>query len=139
MKRLMKKVNKFYKKYDVSNLDNTTRLTKDDMYDMDKLMTAYEAIWISLEYYDDRVPRQFMTNLYDELSDYMDNIPKKHKHRTCAIFMFGISECGTMGVGMFIAALFAYGYDPLFIVGIICALIVAIGYGLIARRTIHND
>ena len=75
MKKLMHKINKFYKKYDLT-FSNIT-LTKSDMYDHDALMTAYEAMWFTMECYDTASDGyRWLLHLYNELDDYMHNPPK---------------------------------------------------------------
>ena len=70
MKKFRHKLNKFYKVYDITF--SNTRLTKADMYDHNALMSAYEALWMSMECYEDNSAEyQWMSALYAELGDYI--------------------------------------------------------------------
>jgi len=77
-KKLYKNIKKFYQYYDLSKSKVT--FTKADMYDHDALMTAYEAMWRTLDYYDHPTTCKFLTNLYDELGDYLHHIPAQPKY-----------------------------------------------------------
>lgn len=78
MKNLRKNINKFYREYDLSRPFDHIKLSKDDMYDMDTLMTAYEAMWETMEDYDkDSASYAFISKLYGDLSDYIDYLPER--------------------------------------------------------------
>lgn len=134
MKKLFKNIKKFYKKYDTTHLfeDNMVTFTKDDMYDYSALMSAYEAIWFTLEDYEDHDACKFLTNLYGELGDYIDTFtcaePKSNNIIT--IIKLAISIFGTMSVGAFIAALLEYGADTTIFGGIILGALLAICSGI---------
>lgn len=85
-KKLFKQIKTFYKKYDTQHFfdDEKVTFTKDDMYDLNALMSAYESVWFTLEDYDDHKVCKFLTNLYSELGDYIDYLPyaQKPKHNT---------------------------------------------------------
>lgn len=107
-KKLFKQIKTFYKKYDTQHLfeNNKVTFTKKDMYNLNSLMSAYESVWFTLQDYEDHKTCKFLTNLYGELSDYIDYLPyiQNPKHHTMknlfkttalilimgAIFMLGI-------------------------------------------------
>lgn len=90
MHKLMHKINTFYEYYDVSNFSTITTLTKRDMLQYNTLMTVYDAIHCSMEYYDN-IP-ELMLDLYDELGDYIARIENYiAKGRTIFLIGFAIS------------------------------------------------
>jgi hypothetical protein len=70
-RKLFKNIKKFYKTYCLE--DNKIEFTKDDMYNHNALMSTYEAIWFSLEEYDDSMTCKFLINLYGEVCDYISS------------------------------------------------------------------
>lgn len=77
MNKLYKNITKFHKQYNIATPFGS-KFTKADMYNLDSLMSTYEAIWESLEYYDtDDEDYKFLITLYGELRDYMDCIPNR--------------------------------------------------------------
>lgn len=84
MKKLMRNINKFYKYYDQAHPFLDIKLTKTDMYNHDTLMSTYEDIWTTMEYYEDTTSAEYrwILNLYGELSDYIASTPYKWKSQT---------------------------------------------------------
>lgn len=140
MKKLFKNIKKFYQKYDTTHLfeDNMVTFTKDDMYDYSALMSAYEAIWFTLEDYEDHDACKFLTDLYGELGGYIDTFTgtKPKSNNIITITKLAISVFGTMGVGAFIAVWIECGYDIMIVVGIILAIFVAVCSGIGAYEDI---
>ena len=79
MKKLLKNINLYYKKYDLAHPFTEIKLTKADMHDHETLMSVYENIWETLEYYEVRANSfnqnldtyKWLTALYGELGDYI--------------------------------------------------------------------
>lgn len=114
-KTLLKNINKFYKKYDITHLDDpdATKLYIDDMYDLDYLMSAYESVYFSMEGYEETSKEyKWMKNLYMEISDYIDYLPynKRPKYAADTIIKIIISVFGTMCFGAFVAIGIECGY-----------------------------
>lgn len=144
MKKLMKDINKFYKHYDLTNIGLDMRVTKADMYDYNALMSVYEAIWMTMEYYEDKTACEFMASLYQDVSDRMfaienDLVARPNHNKALAIFMYCVSVFGTMSIGAFIAVWIECGFDILIVVGIMLAGFVAISSGIGAKETMQND
>lgn len=76
MKNLRNRINTFYRKYDLEHPFDTLTISKDDMHNHDALMTAYESLWLTMEYYEDNSAEyQWMSALYADLGDYMQDSP----------------------------------------------------------------
>lgn len=114
MKKLLKRLNKFYKKYDITNFDEKVKLYPEYMYDLDYLMSAYESIWFSLEAYEDSTACKFMAELYRDLHDYMfdlqNGLIKRPKYDGATILKIIVSVFGTMCLGAFVAIGIECGY-----------------------------
>ena len=85
MKNLRNRINTFYKEYDTDHFDSTITMSKDDMHNRDALMTAYESLWFTMEYYEDNSTEyKWMSDLYADLADYMqdDHITYKWQSAT---------------------------------------------------------
>lgn len=71
MKNLRKRINYFYKHYDV-NLDYACNISRAGMHNEDALMTAYESIWVTMGFYESGDPiYPWLTALYADLGNYM--------------------------------------------------------------------
>lgn len=130
--KLRKNINKFYKHYDLEHPFDTITITKDDMYDHNALMTAYESLWLTMEQYDNESAEyQWMTNLYGELGDYIDCfVNGKPKSKALTIFKLIISIFGTMGIGVFTVAILEYGCYLETVGGLVLAAMVATTAGI---------
>ena len=72
MKNLRNRINKFYREYDIEHQFVTLTISKSGMHDRDTLMTAYESLWFTMEYYEDNAAEyQWLSRLYGDLGDYM--------------------------------------------------------------------
>lgn len=134
MSKLLKDINKFFKEYDQTHMFETVKFTKDDMYDHNALMTAYENIWETMGYYEDcgSAEYKWISALYEKLGNYIDVFEngKKHNYKFLAIFKLCVSVFCTACVGAFIAVMVAYGFDIMAMVGILMAVFCAIGSGV---------
>lgn len=71
MKPLRPRINHFFRYYDLSTFGHSD-FTRADMCDRDALMTAYEAIWLTLEEFDGtKREHKWLTDLYGDLGDYI--------------------------------------------------------------------
>ena len=64
--RLINRINKFYRIYDVSH----TQLTMLDLGNEDALRTAYEAVWESIVQYGED---KWLVSLHNDLNTYINN------------------------------------------------------------------
>ena len=140
-KKLFRNIKKFYKKYDTTHYfeDTTVIFTKDDMYDYNALMSAYESIWFTLEDYEDQATCKFLTDLYGELGDYINVFEngKEHNTKAIAIVKLCVSIFGTMSIGSFVAVWIECGYDIMIVVGLALAIFVAVCSGIGAYEDIR--
>ncbi len=128
MRKLRYKINKFYKRYDLT-FSNTT-LTKSDMNNEDALMSAYEALWLTMEHYEDNTAEyQWLSSLYAELGDYITT-PPKTRHNAIAIFELIISIFGILCAGTYIALIIEYGIDLTLGAGALLGSILAVCSGI---------
>lgn len=140
MKTLLKNINKFYKHYYITYPDLDKRLTKTDMYDDNLLMTVYEEIWDNMSYYDTTSAEyQWMSDLHNQLSDYITNIPNRpNHHKALAIFKLCVSAFGTMCIGAYLAMLIEYGADLTICSGIVFSIILAVLSGIGAYEDVKE-
>lgn len=142
MRKLMHKINRFYKRYDLTNIGFDIRLTKADMYNYNALMSAYEAIWETMEYYEDETACKFMASLYQDVSDRLfaieNDLVTKPSHKTLAIFKLGVAIFGTMSMGALIAMLIECGFDSMILIGMVCATVLAVCSGIGAYEDIKE-
>ena len=137
--KLLRNINKFYKHYDLEHPFDTITMTKNDMYDHDALMTAYESMWLTIEQYDGTEKEyQWLLNLYGELGYYI-TYGDKGKVKVDTIgkliaFIFSI-----FSTGILTATAVVYGIDLK--VGVVMALsiIIAIGSGIGAYENIKGE
>lgn len=135
--KLLRNINKFYKHYDLEHPFDTITLTKDDMYDHDALMTAYESMWLTLEHYDGTEKEyQWLLNLYAELGDY---ITYGSKGKIDTVVKLIASIFGIFCTGMFTAIAIEYGIDLTVGVGIILSIILAVCSGIATYENIKEN
>ena len=69
---LLKDINTFYRDYDVEHIGHPLTMTCKDMRNDDALMTAYEAVWLSMPYYEPNTEEyQWLADLYNAIGDYL--------------------------------------------------------------------
>lgn len=128
--KLRKNINKFYQHYNLERPFDTTTLTKDDMYDHDVLMTAYEAIGFTMEQYDN-VDENYvwLSRLYSDLGDYLDGTLKTNTVSILNVIMSIFCICAT---NLFVTVMIVYNHISLPLVG-------GAVLGLIASIYTHID
>lgn len=107
MNKLLRKINKFYRKYDITSLDEKVRLYIEDMYDLDSIRSAYYSICDSLQAYEDSTACKFMSDLYHDVYDHMfaleNDLIKKPKYFADTIIKIVASAVGVVGFITFVA------------------------------------
>lgn len=133
--KLLRNINKFYRRYNVKNIESIT-LTKSDMHDSKTLEYTKSCIWHSMQHFsDDTQIYQWLYNLYNDLGDYMS----KPKCRISTIVTLIALVLGILGIGMFAAVAIEYGIDLTVGVGITLSAILAVCSGIATYENIKED
>ena len=133
--KLRKNINKFFEEYDPERIC-TKVMTRSDMDDHNALMTAYEFLWMMMEYYDydpDSAEYQWMAALYAQLGDYITTRlqnPDDGKGTAVTIVKCVASVFGSFCVGMFSMAAIAYGINLTFGIGLVLGAVLAVYAGV---------
>ena len=132
MKNLRNRINKFYREYDIEHPFETLTISKGDMCEYDALMTAYESLWLTMEYYeDDSAEYKWMSTLYADLGDYI-SYGYGGDGKAVSIFKLIASTFGTLCVGAFSAIAIEYGFDATIGCGLVLGAILAVTAGVSA-------
>lgn len=138
--KLRNKINKFYKHY---HIGSKVTMTRADMGDYDALMTAYESLWVAMEYYDhDSTEYQWMSRLFAELGDHITyrlQNPDGGKGTAVTVVKCVASVFGAFCVGMFSMATIAYGINLTFGIGLVLGAVLAVYAGIGAYKEVYNE
>ena len=137
MKNLRNRINKFYRMYDLTTRE-VRKMTIDDMTDRDALMTAYEAIWLTMdEYLMDDLPwneYEWMKDLYGDLGDYIEY---GYDRETAKAVTRGKQACVIAGfLGAFIFASCLPDGAHFVTIG---GLLVSVALIIVAGVSLHQD
>lgn len=134
--KLLRNINKFYKKYDLEHPFDPITMTKDDMYDHNALMTAYESLWLTMEHYDeDSAEYQWMSDLYGELGDYITYGGNSNVDTIVKLIAFIL---GIFFTGVFTAVAIEYGLYLIVGAGIVLGIILAVCSGIALYQNIKE-
>lgn len=125
--KLLKNINNFYAKYDLS-FEGTT-LTKNDMYDYEVLTSTLKDIEFAMSLYDTEY--KYLSDLYADITTWIDNGYSAHNSfKIDTIVKLIASILGIFATGMFAAITIEYGIDSYTILGLVLGLILAVCGGV---------